>query len=164
MQRLRRDGLPHHRLAARAAHRHADQQPRAVQWAVSAAHHAHKRVFRPRDGASRLARRGALPAPCVNICGGHDARGVAAAVRHAAAGRKFLVLSGTAALPPSADQAGAGALASRPDGVRSRPRGDGRRPCGAAHLSVGKYHRGRRGAARARRGGTRPAGARAGTG
>ena len=147
-------------LAARAAHRDADEQPCAVQRALSAAHHAFDRVpFR--WSHARRKRRTARGAGALRV---RDAARLTPAVCHAAAGRKLRLLPRAAALPPSARGAGAGALASGSDGVRPRPRGDGRRARGPAHLSAGELHRGRHDAARARRGGARSAGARAGAG
>ena len=160
LQRLRRDGLPHHRLTARAAHRDADEQPCAVQRALSAAHHAFDRVpFR--WSHARCERRTARVAGALRV---RDAARLTPAVRHAAAGRKLRLLPRAAALPPSARGAGAGALASGSDGIRPRPRGDGRRACGPSHLSDGELHRGRYHAACTRRGGARSAGARTGAG
>ena len=160
LQRLRRDGLPHHRLAARAAHRDADEQPCAVQRALSAAHHAFDRVPFRRSHA-RCKRRTARVAGALRV---RDAARLAPSVRHAAARRKLRLFPRAAALPPSARGAGAGALASGSDGIRPRPRGDGRRARGPAHLSAGELHRGRHDAARARRGSARSAGARTGAG
>ena len=115
LQRLRRDGLPHHRLAARAAHRDADEQPCAVQRALSAAHHAFDRVPFRRSHA-RCKRRTARVAGALRV---RDAARLAPSVRHAAARRKLRLLPRAAALPPSARGAGAGALASGSDGTSS---------------------------------------------
>ena len=121
LQRGGRGRLPDHRLRARAAARRADQQPHAVQRAVSGAHRAHDHVLC--RGRRQLARQCAAAHGGARAERGADVRRDVAAEHDRAARQTVGLRTGAAAVPRTASRAGHRALRVRPDAVRARARG-----------------------------------------
>ena len=115
LQRGRRDRLPHHRLAPRAAAGDPDQQLCALQRPFSHPDRPSDHVLCGRGGGRLFLAAVGFAADGGHCAGGfHDLCHDPPALQNPAAGGALLLHAGTAPLPQAADRQGAPALGVRP--------------------------------------------------